>query len=83
MRGNQGGSGGRVGGRGGIRELGILGAQIKRGRLHEMNHNILGDSRLLKLHTFTIHVHFGFDKIYGVHNWGGAVHFNCLGFSCH
>ena len=56
MRGNQGGSGGRVGGRGGIRELGILGAQIKRGRLHEMNHNILGDSRLLKLHTFTVSI---------------------------
>ena len=32
---------------GGIRELGIPGAQIKRGRLHEMNHNILGDTRLL------------------------------------
>ena len=33
---------------GGIRELGIPGAQIKRGRLHEMNHNILGDTRLLR-----------------------------------
>ena len=30
---------------GGIRELGIPGSQIKRGRLHEMNHNIQGVSK--------------------------------------
>ena len=31
---------------GGIWELEIPGAQIKRGRLHEMNHNILVDTGL-------------------------------------